>query len=93
MILLLLMSEGLRIVLGHPHQLYESRDGGETWDTLDTSALGKNVALSLALDARGNIYLGTARSGIFMRASSQTKPQISRSPALAPVGTTRAKTT
>ena len=80
------------IVLSHPHQLYESYDGGETWDKLDTSELGKNVALSLAVDASGTIYLGTARNGIFMRERSHTKPQISRSPVHAPAGTTRVKT-
>ncbi|MCX6143927.1 MAG: hypothetical protein NTZ35_11975 [Ignavibacteriales bacterium] len=76
-------------VLAHLHQLYESRDGGETWDTLDTSVLGKNVALSLAVDATGNIYLGTARNGIFMHGPWQHRIQISRSPALAPARTTK----
>lgn len=67
-------------VLAYPHELYHSSDGGETWDTLDTSALNDNVALALTVDAQGDIYVGTARNGVFIRKAERNKPRFSHSP-------------
>ena len=64
-------------VLAYPHELYHSRDGGETWDTLDTSGLNDNVALALTVDPHGDIYVGTARNGVFMCKAKQNEPRSS----------------
>lgn len=49
-----------------PHSVYQSKDAGESWSTINTDSLGGAVVLSIAVDSQGSIYLGTAERGVFV---------------------------